>query len=507
VTEVEAQTPPTPARLLLARCDASHRYIFVNSPYAQRLGMNPADVVGRESADLLGEEVFAQFKPHAEAALRGQRVELESDVDCRRLGVQHIQCSFDPEMDATGQVVGYVAAILDITELQRAEQELRKADRRKDEFLAILAHELRNPLAPLRTGLEIIRQVATADPTLTQTMNMLERQMRQLVRLVDDLRDVSGITRGKLQLERRPVVLKKAVEQALEASRPILEARGHHPSVRCSDDRLTVDGDPVRLAQILTNLLSNCAKYTEPGGAITLTVERDGGDAVISVCDTGIGIPPDYLEDVFEMFSQVRVGQGRSRGGLGIGLALVRRLVKMHGGTVSAYSRGIGAGSTFTVRLPAIANPVSLTGASPTAEPATTIKGGKARRILVVDDNDDAAALLAVLLELEGHEVQTAADGGDAVIRAELFRPEVVLMDLEMPGIDGLEASRRIRARPWGSTVLIAALTGWGQDVDRRRAQEAGVDLHFVKPVDTTALLSVVARSLNGDESPVSGRA
>ncbi|MDB6104155.1 MAG: bvgS 1 [Gammaproteobacteria bacterium] len=502
MTEIEVHAPPTLERasVMLARCDASHRYKFVNSPYAQRFGLNPADVVGRESADLLGEKVFAQFKPHAEAALRGQRVDLDADLDCRRLGVQHIQCSFDPEIDTAGQVVGYVAAIFDITDRQRAEQELREADRRKDEFLAILAHELRNPLAPLQTGLEIIRQVATAGPTLIRTMNMMERQMRQLVRLVDDLRDVSGITRGKLPLQRRPVVLTKAVEQALEASRPILEAHGHDPIVHCRDDGLTVDGDPVRLAQILTNLLSNCAKFTEPGGTISLTLERDGDDAVISVSDTGIGIPPDYLEDVFEMFSQVRVHQARSRGGLGIGLALVRRLVKMHGGSVSAHSLGIGTGSTFTLRLPAIASPESVTSASAAAEPATAIKGGKARRILVVDDNDDAAALLAVLLQLEGHEVQTAADGGEAVDRAESFRPEVVLMDLEMPGIDGLEASRRIRARPWGSTILIAALTGWGQDADRRRAQEAGVDLHFVKPVDTTALLSAVARSLNGDQ-------
>jgi CheY-like chemotaxis protein len=384
-----------------------------------------------------------------------------------------------------------------VTEHPQTEQELREADRRKDEFLAILAHELRNPLAPLQHGLEIIRQVAQPDLTLTRTVNMMERQMRQLVRLVDDLRDVSGIARGKLQLQRRPVVLMNAVEQALEASRPILEAHGHHPSVNCRDADLSVQGDPIRLAQILTNLLSNCAKYTEPGGAISLTVERDGDDAVISVCDTGIGIPPDYLEDVFEMFSQVRFHQARSSGGLGIGLALVRRLVKMHGGSVSAHSAGIGAGSTFTVRLPAIANPASTKSVSAAAEPATAVKSGKIRRILVVDDNDDAAALLAVLLELEGHEVQTAANGGDAVNRAEVFRPEVVLMDLDMPGIDGFEASRRIRARPWGNTILIAALTGWGQDVDRRRAQEAGVDLHFVKPVDTTTLLGAVARSLN----------
>jgi CheY-like chemotaxis protein len=374
---------------------------------------------------------------------------------------------------------------------------LREANRRKDEFLAILAHELRSPLAPLHSGLEIIRQLTTADPALTQTMNMMERQMRQLVRLVDDLRDASGITRGKLQLQLQPVVLERAVEQALEASRPILEAHGHHPIVHCRDDRLTVDGDPVRLAQILTNLLSNCAKYTEPGGTISLTVEREGDDAVISVADTGIGIPPDYLEDVFEMFSQVRVHHARSSGGLGIGLALVRRLAELHGGSVSAHSLGIGMGSTFTVRLPAIADRAPVTRAPRAAVSATAIKGVEARRILVVDDNSDAAALLAVLLELEGHEVQTATDGSEAVNAAELFRPDVVLMDLEMPGIDGLEASRRIRARPWGSNVLIAALTRWGQDVDRSLAHEAGVDLHFVKPVDTAALLGEVARSLN----------
>lgn len=376
-------------------------------------------------------------------------------------------------------------------------EELREANRRMDEFLAILAHELRNPLAPLQSGLQIIRQGATTVPALTPTMNMMERQMRQLVRLVDDLQDVSGITRGKLQLQRQPVVLERAVEQALEASRPILEAHGHDPVVHCRDDQLSVDGDPVRLAQILTNLLSNCAKYTEPGGTISLTVERDGDDAVISVSDTGLGIPPDYLEDVFEMFSQVKVHQARSRGGLGIGLALVRRLVEIHGGSVSAHSLGIGTGSTFTVRLPAIADRAPVAKAPRAAESTMSIKGGKARRILVVDDNSDASALLAVLLELEGHEVKTAADGGEAVNAAESFRPEVVLMDLDMPGMDGLEASRRIRARPWGSDVLIAALTGWGQDVDRQRAHEAGVDLHFVKPVDTTALLGEVARSLN----------
>jgi CheY-like chemotaxis protein len=290
-----------------------------------------------------------------------------------------------------------------------------------------------------------------------------EWQMHQRVRLVEDLRDErGGDAHGKPQ--RRPVVLKQAVEQALEASRTIFAAHGHEPAIYCRDDQLTVDSDPFRLAQILADLLSSCIKQTAPGGTISLTVERDGDYAVISVCDAGIGTPPDYLKDVFG---------------------------------VSAYSRALGASNTFTVRLPANTTSASKTGAAIAAEPATTMKDAKARRILVVDDNSDAAALLAVLLELEGHEVQTAANGGDALRRAELFRPEVVLIDLEMPGIDGLDASRRIRARPWGSDVVIAALTGWGQEMDRRRAQAAGVDLHFVKPVDTTALLGVVARALN----------
>jgi CheY-like chemotaxis protein len=284
--------------------------------------------------------------------------------------------------------------------------------------------------------------------------------MHQGVRLVDDLPDVGAMARGRPPLQRRPVVLMKAVEQALEETRPILEAHGQDPIVRCGDAGLAVDGDPAHLAQVLHDLLSNCVKHTEPGGTISLAVERDGEHAVISVSDSGIGTPPDYLEDVFG---------------------------------VSAYRSGMEAGRTFTVRLPAIANSVSK--ANRATEPA--INGIKGRRILVVDDNGDAAAFLAVLLELEGHEVQTAADGGEAVDRAELFRPDVVVMDLDMPGIDGLEASRRIRARPWGSTILIAAMTGWGQEVDQRRAQEAGVDLQFVKPVDTTTLLGAVARALN----------
>lgn len=328
-------------------------------------------------ADVLGEQIFAQLSPHAEAALRGRRAEFNGDVECRRLGIQHVQCSFEPEINAAGQVVGYVAAIFNITERERAEHELREADRRKDEFLAILAHELRNPLAPLQNGLEIIRQIAPSDATLTRTAAMMERQMRQLVGLVDDLQDVSRISRGKLELQRQPVVLMEVVAQAMEASQPILAAHSHKLIIDCRDDQLTVDGDPVRLAQIFTNLLSNCTKFTERDGTISLTVERIGDDAVVSVSDTGIGIPPESLEDVFEMFSQAGVDQARSRGGLGIGLALVRRLTELHGGSVSAYSRGAGTGSTFTVRLPAVANAPSVADTSLAVDPARSLNSDR----------------------------------------------------------------------------------------------------------------------------------
>jgi PAS domain S-box-containing protein len=361
VTEGQAPISPMADRapVLLARCDANHRYRFVNGPYAQRFGLNPVDVIGQRIPDVLGEETFARLRPYAEAALEGEHVEFDGRFDDGNLGLQSMHCTFDPEIDAAGQVVGYVATGLNITERDRAEQELRAADRRKDEFLAILAHELRSPLSTLQSGLEIIRHGAATDQTLTRTADMMERQIHHVIRLVDDLLDVSRITRGKLRLQRRPVVLAEVVEQAREALRPIMEARGHQLIVHCRDDRLTIEGDPVRLAQILSNLLSNSTKYTERGGTITLTVERDGDTAVIKVTDTGIGIPPGSLENVFEMFSQARVDQARFDGGLGIGLALVRSLVQMHGGSVIADSRGVGTGSTFTVRLPAIRNAAS----------------------------------------------------------------------------------------------------------------------------------------------------
>jgi PAS domain S-box-containing protein len=397
-----------------------------------------------------------------------------------------------PIRDESARVIGTIIEVRDIRGEKEAAEQLREDDRRKDEFLAVLAHELRNPLAPLRNGLEIVRGLTPSDPTLSRVMDMMGRQTSHLIRLVDDLLDLSRITRGRLELRREAVLMRQVLEAALEASRILIDAHGHELVVDCSDDQLAVDGDAQRLAQVISNLLSNSAKYTPRGGRITLTVERAGDDAVISVVDTGIGIPSESLAEIFEMFSQIHSDGNRSRGGLGIGLALVRRLVHLHDGTVTAHSDGIGTGSRFTVRLPALARldrPDDLPGAVESAEAVRIIR----RRVLVADDNADAADSLTLWLQLAGHEVRTAADGLQVVAVAELFRPDVIFMDLGMPHLDGLAASRKIRSQPWGKTVRIVALTGWGREEDRLRTQDAGIDLHWVKPVDPHALTSILA--------------
>ena len=398
-----------------------------------------------------------------------------------------------PISDEHARVIGTIVEVRDVRGEREAAEQLREADRRKDEFLAILAHELRNPLAPLRNGLEILRPMAAGNPAMGRITDMMGRQISHLVRLVDDLLDLNRITRGRLELRREPVMLREAVNVAVEASRALIEARGHELIVRSLDEQLAVDGDVHRLAQVISNLLSNSAKYTPDGGRVILTLERAGDDALISVTDTGIGIPTESLADIFEMFSQVHSGRDRSDGGLGIGLALVQSLVQMHGGTVSAYSDGIGTGSKFTIRLPALVRLDRRESAPRGVVASPKVVGIVRRRVLVADDNADAASSLTLWLQQEGHEVRTAKDGHQAVVLAELFRPEVILMDLGMPRLDGLEASRKIRSQPWGKTIRIIALTGWGREQDRMRTQHAGIDLHWVKPVDPHALASILA--------------
>lgn len=395
-----------------------------------------------------------------------------------------------PHRADDGRFLGYIGSVIDITDRKEAEEALLEADRRKNEFLATLAHELRNPLAPIRHGLELMSRAADDPPAVERARAMMERQVRQMVRLIDDLLDVGRISRGKLALRREPVELASVVRDAVEAIRALADRAGHRLTVRLPSQPLVLDGDAARLTQVLANLLNNAIQYTEPGGQVTLAAERVGDEVAVQVIDTGIGIPPEMLTRVFDLFTQVSRSHERSHGGLGIGLSLVRRLVELHGGSVEAHSDGPGRGSRFVVRLPLVAASARATPVTPPEAAA----GDEGLRVLVADDNSDAAQSLALLLEVMGHEVRTAADGAEAVAVAAEFAPNVVLLDIGMPRMDGYEACRRIRRLPGGDHIVLAALTGWGQAEDRRRSREAGFDHHLVKPVEPGALEALLAR-------------
>jgi PAS domain S-box-containing protein len=380
---------------------------------------------------------------------------------------------------------------MDVTERKELEEASRQADRRKDEFLATLAHELRNPLAPLRNAVELLRRAGGRADLNEKALGVMERQLGVMVRLIDDLLDVSRITRGKLQLRKERVELAAVVRSAVEAARPCVGAQAHELTIMLPDPPVYLQADPIRLAQVYSNLLTNAAKYTEKGGHIWLTAERQSGEVVVSVRDTGIGIAAEHLPRLFEMFSQVDSALERSQGGLGIGLSLVRGLVELHGGSVEARSGGPGRGSEFIVRLPALEAPVEgLPEPNDTGEKAPS---SRPRRILVVDDNRDAADSLALMLRLLGHDVQTAHDGLEAVQAAACVRPDVVVLDVGMPRMNGYEAARHIRAQPWGGGMALIALTGWGQEEDKRQAAAAGFDRHLTKPVGLAALERLLA--------------
>ena len=362
---------------------------------------------------------------------------------------------------------------------KRAEEALLDADRRKDEFLALLAHELRNPLAPIRNGLQVIRLTGRVSDDVARTQEMMDRQLTHMVRLIDDLLDISRISQNKMELRRGRVALAEVMRNAVETARPAIDAAGHELSISLPEQPAFLDADLIRLAQVFSNLLTNSAKYTPHGGRIGLTAERHGGAVVVSVRDTGIGIPVGSVVNIFNMFSQVDRSIERNTGGLGIGLALVKGLVEMHGGSVKAQSPGEGLGSTFTVTLPVV-DTVEAQARAADGQPVARAK----RRVLVVDDNRDGADSLSLMLRLRGDVVQTSYDGVDAVQQAEQFRPEVVLMDVGMPRLSGLDATRRIREQRWGWEMVIIALTGWGQESDRERSHEAGCNGHLVKPVN-----------------------
>jgi PAS domain S-box-containing protein len=376
---------------------------------------------------------------------------------------------------------------------------LKESDRRKDEFLAMLAHELRNPLAPIRNAVQILRLKGPFLPELQWARDVIDRQVQQMTRLVDDLLDVSRITRGKIELRKERIGLATVVKSAVETSRPLIEKQGHELTVVIPPEPIHLEADLARLSQVLSNLLDNAAKYTDRGGRIWLTAERQNDQVLIRVKDTGIGIPPEMLPRIFEMFTQVDPSLERSQSGLGIGLMLVQRLVEMHGGTVEAHSAGPGMGSEFVLSFPVVAEVKERARQEGIGYGQTATIPSKCR-ILVVDDNEDSADSVAVLLRTMGNEVHAAHDGLEAVGAAAALQPDVVLMDIGLPKLSGFEAARRIREQPGGSDVVLIALTGWGQEEDRRRSKEAGFDYHLTKPIDFSVLQELLASKLTHPE-------
>jgi signal transduction histidine kinase len=379
----------------------------------------------------------------------------------------------------------------EVRERTRAENELKEAVVKRDEFLAMLSHELRNPLSPLRNAAHMLMQAEIQDPKILWSRGVIDRQLKHMIRLVDDLLDVSRIARGKIVLVSEKVSVADIIAAAVETVQPLLEQKGQKLTVDSVDPEMRVRGDPVRLAQVVGNLLHNAAKYTGEGGSINLSSRVNEGRAEICVRDTGIGIPPESMPHIFELFTQIPSERAATGGGLGIGLALVRALVELHGGEISAASPGVDRGSEFTVSLPVFASVEAPAETSPSPDKPDQVMQVR-RNILIADDNQDALESLALMLRLEGHEVHCASDGEEALALAGLRRPEIVVLDVGMPKLDGCEVARRIRAEAWGRNAILVALTGWGQDADRRRSREAGFDMHLVKPVDPATICDML---------------
>jgi len=458
-------------------------YVFleVNQAFERHTGIK--DPLGRSMRSISPEHDVQWYQVYGEIAKSGESRRFD-------LAAESLQRYYDVYAFRIGAPEDRQVAVLfrDISERRRFEESMREANQRKDEFLAVLAHELRNPLAPVRTGLSVL-ELAKGDPATTARMlPMLQRQVDHMVRLVDDLLEVSRISGGKVELRPEPVDVAMALRDAVETCRPLIDAGHHRLLLDLPGEALTVHADPVRLSQIISNLLNNAAKYTDQGGRIELSAERDGNDALIVVQDNGQGIAPEMLSRIFELFAQSPQTSGMAQGGIGIGLTLVRSLVEMQGGEVDAHSAGLGQGSVFTVRLPLLneAQPV-VSIPEPAAAPAMDGK-----RVLVVDDNIDAAEGLRMLLDLLGMEVRTAHDGTSGLAAAAEFAPELVLLDIGMPDMDGYELARRLRAAHGAQCAKLVVVSGWGQPEDRQRSADAGVDAHLVKPVGLEQLQEVL---------------
>jgi len=468
-----------------------YRFVQVNPAFEKHTGLVGA--VGRTIREMAPDLEAHWFETYGRVAATGEPIRFENEA--KPLGRW-----FDVYASCTDKDAGKVGILFtDVTERRRSEESLRRlaaelaeSDRRKTEFLATLAHELRNPLAPISNGLQLLR-IADGDAQAKErARNMMERQLRHLVRLVDDLLDIARISSGKVELKKDRTVLDTVLGSAVESSMPLLNAAGHHLDVRIVEPGLELVADATRLAQVVSNLLNNAAKYTPDGGRIELEAHREGDEVVISVTDSGIGIATEAIPQVFEMFTQVGRHRERSQGGLGIGLALVRRLVELHGGDITAHSPGVGQGSTFTVRLPISDGTAAALAPAPAGK--AVHQTAPLFRVLVVDDNVDAAESLAALLELDGHATRVAHGGDEALAAASEFRPQIVFLDIGMPGKDGYEVARELRRDPRNRDTMLVALTGWGAQDDRARSKSAGFDYHLTKPAELLAVEALLAK-------------
>jgi PAS domain S-box-containing protein len=494
------------ARLLASIVESSNDAIISKSldgiiqswnAAAERLfGYTSEQAVGRHISLIIPRERLIEEEQIIASLKEGKRIE-HYETERVRSGGQRITVSLtiSPIKDDSGNVIGASKIARDVTERKRLEDDLRRlamdlsaADRRKNEFLATLAHELRNPLAPMSNMLEVLKRSNGDTEILKRAHDTIERQLDQMIRLVDDLLDWNRITHDRLELRRSEVELSSVIQQAVEVARPLIDEAGHKLIVDLPKEPIYLNADRARLAQLFGNLLNNSSKYTSPEGTISLTAKRIDGEVLVSVKDNGAGIPQDKLNSIFDMFMQVDRTSEQSQAGLGIGLTLVKRLTEMHGGSIEAKSAGEGQGSEFVVRLPVLSKPAALSSLEPAAQESSA-----ERRILIVDDNRDSADSLAMLFKLTGNKTYMAHDGVEALEAIEKYRPEVVLLDIGLPRLDGHEVCRRVREQPWGKDIVIIALTGWGQEADRRKSEDAGFNGHLVKPVDYDKLLELLS--------------
>jgi PAS domain S-box-containing protein len=466
----------------LARCSRDLRYLAANPAYAQIAGVPLLQIIGHAIADVMGQEGLETIRPYIDRVLSGESVVYDRFVCGPRL----LSVAYTPSREPDGSVSGWIASVTDVTARWKAEESLKAASRQKDEFLAMLSHELRNPLASISNVSELLKRSFASQPQTREVFAILQRQISQLTHLVDDLLDVSRIAQGRINLKKETIEIGTVIDGALETVQPLVKEKSHRLNIRKPFSPVYVSGDSARLVQSLGNILHNAAKYTDVRGEIDVEVQELKGDLTIAVRDSGIGIAPELLPNVFDLFVQSSRTLDRSQGGLGIGLTVVKRLIQMHGGTVSAESAGFGCGSTFTIRLPTVPAP----GVSPSKDVPYTVP---TRRVLVVDDNQDAANSLAVLLRLEGHDVSTAYGASEALSAVEQLKPEVVLLDIGLPQMDGYEVARRLHNRHATACPRLIALTGYGQAEDRARALATGFSEHLTKPVDHEQLRRVLS--------------